>query len=109
MLVPHAASQSGALPQGGGASADESDAQVRLRRWRTQVDGGPVAALRCGLGSAVSRSLTECSCCCAVIAARQMRPSCRLFNEHINNVLRPAFMPLSTYFATATLYFYLFI
>lgn len=33
VLLPHAASQSGALPQGGGAPADEPDAQVRMR-WR---------------------------------------------------------------------------
>lgn len=31
VLLPHAASQSGTLPQRGGASADESDAQVRIR------------------------------------------------------------------------------
>lgn len=58
MLLPHAASQSGALPQGGGASADESDAQVRVRR-----DGGTlgraVAVLGAVLGSTVSWSLTE--------------------------------------------------
>lgn len=51
-----------------------------------EAEGHLAEAATAVLGSIVSRGWTDCVGCCAVIGTRQMCPSCRLFNDHMNNM-----------------------